>query len=98
VAVERVKRGHVHQGNYAVFSLSEVDLAKVAVLHREFYERVRAVLTESEPSERVVLMTNFLVALEAPGQLPRLSLKQSPAEGSPRVARRRSRNHPARAT
>ncbi len=66
VALERTEQGHEHRSSYAVFNVSEKDLTEVATLYREFYDRLRAIVTRSEPCERVMLLTTHLVALERP--------------------------------
>ena len=66
VALDRVDQGHQNRASYALFNVSEEDLAAVSTLYREFYDRLRAIVTRSEPCERVMLLTTHLVALERP--------------------------------
>jgi hypothetical protein len=81
----------LHQGNYAVFGVSDADLSQVVDLYRDFYDRVRAIVTQSEPSQRVVLMANHLVALEAPSCLGRTTLAVSSEQPCRAQSRRRPR-------
>jgi hypothetical protein len=61
-----------------VFNVSQSDLSEVVTLYREFYDRLRAVVTRSEPCERVVLLVSHLVALERPEGLPATLLDAIP--------------------
>jgi hypothetical protein len=70
IALERARLGYHHRSSYAVFNVSQADLSEVVTLYREFYDRLRAVVTRSEPCERVVLLVSHLVALERPEGLP----------------------------
>lgn len=69
VALQRTQEGYQHRSSYALFNVSERDLTEVAALYLEFYNRLRALVTRSEPCERVVLLTTQLVALENPSLL-----------------------------
>lgn len=92
VALERAKNGHYHRSSFAIFSVSQADLDEVVTLHREFYDRLRAVVTRSEPCERVMLLTLHLLALESPEGLPPTVLDGRPppvATGSNRAKKPR---------
>ena len=78
IALERAKQGYHHKASYAVFNVSQSDLSEVVTLYREFYDRLRAVVTRSEPCERVVLLVSHLVALERPEGLPATLLDAIP--------------------
>lgn len=99
VALERAQQGYHHRGSYAVFNVSQADLGKVVTLYREFYDRLRAVVTRSEPCERVMLLVSHLVALESPEALPATVLDAVPnAAGASRrkKEKRKVRQPPAR--
>ena len=94
IALERAKQGYHHKASYAVFNVSQSDLSEVVTLYREFYDRLRAVVTRSEPCERVVLLVSHLVALERPEGLPATLLDAIPVTAAD-VRRRANRKRSA---
>ena len=88
VALERAEHGHLNRSSFAVFNVSEKDLKEVAAMYREFYDRLRALVTRSEPCERVMLLTTQLVAIEAREHLDESMLDpaDSPSRGRGRPA------------
>lgn len=49
---------------YNVFTISAADYAQLKVLHREFMQKARSLITQSEPAERVALLQLNLVAFD----------------------------------
>jgi hypothetical protein len=67
VALSRLDQGASGISSYNVFAVSEKDLATIDDLYRAYFRQIRAIIAQSEPSERVVLASMQLVALdEAP--------------------------------
>jgi DNA-binding phage protein len=67
VALGRLDQGASGISSYNVFAVSEKDLATIDDLYRAYFRQIRAIIAQSEPSERVVLASMQLVALdEAP--------------------------------
>jgi transcriptional regulator with XRE-family HTH domain len=64
VASERLARGDPGINAYNLFAIAERDLPQVLELHREMFERLRALVAGSEPSERVVLYSAQIVELD----------------------------------
>jgi transcriptional regulator with XRE-family HTH domain len=51
--------------SYNLFSVSEHDLQRIGELHARYYREMRAIIAESQPSERVALFCMQLVPLDA---------------------------------
>lgn len=51
--------------SYNVFAVSESDLARIRELQLAYFRQMRSIIAQSEPSERVVLASLSLVALDA---------------------------------
>lgn len=64
VASERLALGDPGVNAYNLFAIAERDLPQVLELHREMFERLRALVAGSEPSERVVLYSAQIVELD----------------------------------
>jgi DNA-binding transcriptional regulator YiaG len=64
VALDRIKAGHGELFSYNLFSVSASDLQRVKEAYTAFFQQMRAIIAESEPSERVVLFSAQLVPLE----------------------------------
>lgn len=65
VAVQRLATGAEGIHAFNLFAIAERDIPRFRELHREFFERLRALANESEPSERVMLYSGQLLALDA---------------------------------
>lgn len=65
VAVDRLERGNPGVHSFNVFTLSEADVPAARALHIEFFNRLRALAAASAPSERVMLYSTQLLALDA---------------------------------
>ncbi|MCA9490556.1 MAG: DUF4423 domain-containing protein [Myxococcales bacterium] len=65
VALDRLAHGSAGTFSYNLFTVSEADLARIEELQRAHYRAVRAIVAESEPSERIVLLNLQLVPLDA---------------------------------
>jgi transcriptional regulator with XRE-family HTH domain len=63
VALRRLREGRPGLWSYNVFTVSEADLARLEELQRAYYRSLRALVAESEPAERVVLVNLQLVPL-----------------------------------
>lgn len=75
LAMARVGAGTGGLFSYNVFAVSEADLQRIQDLYRAYFRQVRSIIAQSEPSERVVLATLQLIALdettpEAPASAP----------------------------
>ncbi len=71
VAMERLGAGAPGVYSYNVFAVSEKDLERIRDLYRAYFRQVRAIIGQSEPSERVVLASLQLLALDrAEAELP----------------------------
>jgi len=66
VAVERLAQGEQGVNAFNLFAIAERDLPKVLELHGELFERLRALVARSAPSERVVLYAAQIVELDRP--------------------------------
>jgi transcriptional regulator with XRE-family HTH domain len=53
--------------SYNVFAVSEADLVRIQELQLAYFRQMRGIIAQSEPSERVVLASLQLVALDATG-------------------------------
>ena len=68
VALRRLRAGALDRGaffSYNVAAVSHADLDEIRRLHVEYYERVRQVVADSRQSDRVVLVQQELVPLDA---------------------------------
>ncbi|MDD9933321.1 MAG: DUF4423 domain-containing protein [Myxococcales bacterium] len=65
LALERLEAASPGVFAYNVLSVSEPDLQRLRELHAEYFQRMRAIVAESEPAERVVLAATQLIALDA---------------------------------
>lgn len=65
VALERLAAGRPGTFSYNLFTVSEADLARIEELQRAHYRAVRAIVADSAPSERIVLLNLQLVPLDA---------------------------------
>jgi transcriptional regulator with XRE-family HTH domain len=63
VALARLRAGDAGTFSYNVFTVSEVDLHRLDEMQRAHYRAVRALVAESGPAERVVLLNLQLVPL-----------------------------------
>lgn len=50
--------------SYNVFAVSERDLSRITELYRAYFRQVRGIIAQSEPSERVALMSVQLLPLD----------------------------------
>jgi DNA-binding phage protein len=64
VALNRLDQGASGISSYNVFAVSEKDLATINDLYRAYFRQIRAIIAQSEPSERVVLASMQLVPLD----------------------------------
>jgi transcriptional regulator with XRE-family HTH domain len=64
VAVERLARGVPGVHAFNLFTIAEGDVPKLRELHLDFFNRLRALASESSPSERVVLYAGQIVPLD----------------------------------
>jgi hypothetical protein len=65
VALNRLEAGAPGVSSYNVFAVSEKDLATINDLYRAYFRQIRAIIAQSEPSERVVLASMQLVPLDS---------------------------------
>lgn len=68
VGVERLEAGPIHRDafySYNLCALSHADFDRVRALHLEYYERVRRIVAESRVADRVVLLNQQLIPLDA---------------------------------
>jgi transcriptional regulator with XRE-family HTH domain len=63
VALARLRGGSAGTFSYNVFTVSEADLQRLEEMQRAHYRAIRALVAESAPSERVVLVNLQLVPL-----------------------------------
>ena len=63
IALERIAAGHDHEASYNLFSVSRADLERIREMHQDFFQRMRAVIAQSEPNECVVLFSTQLLEL-----------------------------------
>jgi hypothetical protein len=64
VALERQLGAEDSVFSYNVFAVSERDLARIRDLYRAYFRQVRSLISESQPSERVALISVQLVELD----------------------------------
>lgn len=67
VALDRLESGAPGIFSYNVFAVSEKDLSTINDLYRAYFRQIRAIIAQSEPSERVVVASMQLVPLDAVG-------------------------------
>ena len=51
--------------SYNVFTVSDADLVRLEALHRQYFQQLRAIVSDSQPGERVVVANVQLFALDA---------------------------------
>ncbi len=66
VALSRLQQPESGLFSYNVFAVSEADLQRIQELQLAYFRQMRAIIADSEPSERVVLLSLQLVALDKP--------------------------------
>ncbi|WP_438029948.1 DUF4423 domain-containing protein [Sorangium sp. So ce233] len=64
VGLDRLSRKAEGRFSFNVFTVSEADLAKLSELHVSYYQNMRAVIAESRPPERVVVVNLQLFPLD----------------------------------
>lgn len=64
VGLERLRAGAAGMYSYNVFTVSEADLAKIEDMQRAHYRAIRALVADSAPAERVVLVHLQLVPID----------------------------------
>ncbi|HEY5960699.1 MAG TPA: hypothetical protein VIV60_29295, partial [Polyangiaceae bacterium] len=73
--LDRLENGASGIFSYNVFAVSEKDLATINDLYRAYFRQIRAIIAQSEPSERVVVASMQLVPLD--GTTPESTLDES---------------------
>jgi transcriptional regulator with XRE-family HTH domain len=66
LALERQLQSEDSIFSYNVFAVSERDLGQLRDLYRAYFRQVRSIIAQSQPSERVALISVQLVALDRP--------------------------------
>ncbi len=64
VGLEQLKAGNQGLFSYNVFTVNEADLETLRELHLAYFRQLRAIVSESEPGERVVVANVQLFALD----------------------------------
>ncbi len=64
LAMQRQQHSEDSVFSYNVFAVSERDLGQVKDLYRAYFRQVRSIIAQSQPSERVALISVQLVALD----------------------------------
>lgn len=64
IALDRLESGAPGIFSYNVFAVSEKDLATINDLYRAYFRQIRAIIAQSEPSERVVVASMQLAPLD----------------------------------
>ncbi|HTN88561.1 MAG TPA: DUF4423 domain-containing protein, partial [Sorangium sp.] len=64
VGLERLSRKAEGRFSFNVFTVSAADLAKLSELHVSYFQNMRAVIAESRPPERVVVVNMQLFPLD----------------------------------
>lgn len=64
IALDRLESGVPGIFSYNVFAVSEKDLATITDLHRAYFRQIRNIIAQSEPSERVVVVSLQLAPLD----------------------------------
>ncbi|MFM2248571.1 MAG: hypothetical protein RL071_4646 [Pseudomonadota bacterium] len=67
VGQQRLAAGDPGLFSYNVFTVSDADLKKLQALHRQYFQQLRAIVSESQPGERVVVANVQLFALDGGG-------------------------------
>lgn len=65
LALERLQAPESGLFSYNVFAVSDVDFARIQELQLAYFRQMRAIIAESEPSQRIVLASQQLVALDS---------------------------------
>jgi transcriptional regulator with XRE-family HTH domain len=65
LALDRLEKPESGLLSYNVFAVSESDLARIRELHIAYFRQMRGIIAQSTPSERVVIASLSLVALDA---------------------------------
>jgi len=68
VGLERLRQVNGHTDalfSYNLFSVSHADFSRLRELHIEYFERVRRIVAESNQADRVVLLNQQLIPLDA---------------------------------
>jgi len=68
VALGRLRTGALERGalfSYNLAAVSHADLEEIRRLHVDYYERVRQVVAKSKHADRVILVEQQLVPLDA---------------------------------
>ena len=68
VGIDRLEAGADGQFSYNVFAVSEADLERIRELFAGTFRTLRAIVGESTPSERVVVVNLHVFPLSGPGQ------------------------------
>ncbi|HKQ71451.1 MAG TPA: DUF4423 domain-containing protein [Polyangiaceae bacterium] len=68
VASERMRANAEGIFSYNVFAVSEKDLERVYDLYRSYFQQIRSLIAQSEPSERVVVANIQLFPLDGAGR------------------------------
>lgn len=66
IGVDRIEAGKPGLYSYNLFCVSEKDYERLQVLHRAYFRQLRAIVAESEPSERAVMVNLQLFSLHEP--------------------------------
>jgi transcriptional regulator with XRE-family HTH domain len=82
VALDRLESGSGIY-SYNVFAVSEKDLSTINDLYRAYFRQIRAIIAQSEPSERVVLASMQLVPLDAAQFEPPEARTPKPTDSKP---------------
>jgi len=81
--------------SFNLFATSEEAFQRIRQLHLDYYDRVRAIVDETQSTDRVVLMNLQLVPLERARAVPPELASSTPRARAPRKkAARRKRGHP----
>ncbi len=64
VAIGRLEQGGPGMFSYNVFSVSEADLGRIMDLYRGYFRQLRSIVAQSEPSERVAMVSLQLLPLD----------------------------------
>jgi transcriptional regulator with XRE-family HTH domain len=65
LGLERLEQGRQGLFSYNLFCVSERDYGKIQQLHRAYFRQLRALVAESHPSERVLMVNMQLFPLDA---------------------------------
>jgi hypothetical protein len=67
VGLERLRRGHDGQYSFNVFTVSGSDLIRLRELHLRYFRELRAIVSESQPADHLVVANVQLFELTEPG-------------------------------